>query len=265
MDRQKRNRIIAREILLFFSALTIVGLIWTFLFLRNQYYERKISKMKMELLNISNAIDSLPKDRIKALYEGIKLKLIENYQVKGEKYAILKEDEEEFLQSFPNAEHLSPSPNGYSYFKGRYPYSDKDDYDLPPPPPKNLNRPSNDSTAIFDYISLDKFRKFVANSDYSNKLYLTFSEQFDLGEKPEFDYKIKDGLSFNQSLIDSLLRQKSVISGDIQSSKYSKLNNREVIHTLLWCALILGIILYPMRLIYFAIRWSIQTLNKNAT
>ena len=94
MNRQKRNKIIAREILLFFSALTVLGLLWVLLFLRNQFYDSKISGLEKEMLLTSAKLDSLPKDRIKALYEGLNLKFIENYEYKSEKYAVLKEEKE---------------------------------------------------------------------------------------------------------------------------------------------------------------------------
>lgn len=264
MDRQKRNKIIAREILLFFSALTVIGLLWVVLFLRNQFYDGKISGTEKELLLGSAKMDSLPKDRIKALYERLKLKFIENYEYKSEKYAVLKEDEADFLKTFPDAKHLEIYPNGYSYFKGRYPYNDATENEmLPFPPPKRFDRITGDSTVIFDYIPLDKFRIFLANRDYRDKLYLTFSDFFDLGRKIEFETKIKNGMNFNQVLTDSLTNRKAYLNKEIQNSKFSKMTSDEVNHYLLWTALIVGLILYPIRLIFIAIKWSIKTIKKN--
>lgn len=264
MDRQKRNKIIAREILFFFSALTVLGLLLVFLFFRNQFYDGKISGLKKERLLISAEIDSLPKDRIKALYEGLKLKFIENYEYKGEKYIVLKEEEADFLKSFPNAKRLKIYPNGYSYFKGRYPYTEASDNDLLPfPPPKRFDRVTRDSTVIFDFIPVDKFKIFLANRDYRDKLYLTFSNYFDLGEKLEFQAKVKEGMDFNQVLTDSLINRKTSLNKKIQISKFSKMKSDEIKNFLLWTAFIVGLLLYPIRIIFIAVKWSIKTIKKN--
>jgi hypothetical protein len=266
MDGQKRNKIIAQEILLFFTAVAVLGLLWGFLFFRNQFYDSKISRLEKESQLISAKIDSLPKDKIKALYEGIKLKFIENYEYKSENYAVLKEEESIFLKSFPNAKHLKIYPDGYSLFKGRYPYTEALDNDmLPFPPPKRFDRITHDSTFIFDYIPADKFRIFITNRDYRDKLYLTFSEYFDLGKKLDFEAKVKDGMNFNQVLTDSLVNRKTSLNEQIQLYKLSKMNSDEVNHFLFWTTFIVALLLYPTRIIFLAVKWSINTIKKNDT
>lgn len=76
-----------------------------------------LNHIKEKYEKLSAQIDSLPVDRIKYLYNGLKDNFIENYQVGMDKYAIPKYLEQEFLYDNPNAKHLPIYSSGYSNFK----------------------------------------------------------------------------------------------------------------------------------------------------
>lgn len=129
---------IAREVLLFFGAAGLVGIIWLFLSMRNFYYENKRTNLKTEISSLTTQLDSLPKDRIKSIYDEVNQSFVVNYKVKSDRanpfevatldfhhaqydkddnYAIPKREEQAFLKDYPKAEKLPNYPKGYSFFK----------------------------------------------------------------------------------------------------------------------------------------------------
>ena len=73
------KKIIAREILIFFSAVILILLIWGVFFLRNSYYKFQEEENKDKLTSLTSELDSLPRDEIKALYDGINQDFVVKY------------------------------------------------------------------------------------------------------------------------------------------------------------------------------------------
>ncbi|MBM3414839.1 MAG: hypothetical protein FJY20_00005 [Bacteroidetes bacterium] len=295
-DKPKIKRLIAREVLIFFVSLTLVGLLWLFLIIRNTYYDTKISSSQKRIASITAQIDSLPTDRLKALYEGIKQKFIVNYIVGADNYNIPKQEEPEFLKDFPNAKPQPSSETGYSYMKNKHKFdyigavkvgytseeiqkylsknyyyysinlneikkngmSDKDINTL-------LNQ---DSLFLFEYISLDKFKECLKSELYKNKLYEIFSSDLDIGTKASYDSKVDDGLKYESDVIvkrEKLENEKKDAQSLIEKGRRNIVEDRQLTNILLWTIIIIGVIVYPLRLCLIAIKWSVTTLRKNAT
>jgi hypothetical protein len=308
-DKPKFKQLIAREVLIFFSGLALVGLLWLFLIIRNYYYERKIINNQEEVASITSKMDSLPSDKIEALYDEIKQKLSVNYIVGVDSFTIIKKKESEFIKDYPNAKIQPVNISGYSYIKNKFKFDylgavkagytteEIQEYLTRPPLPGMPKRPTpklfnyysnnlkemkesgmsdteinsfinQDSIFLFDFVALDKFKECLKNSYYKDKLYSTFSNDFDLGTKASYESKIEVGLKYTKEI----LEKKQKFSNDkkdaqsvIEKSKRNIFDKNRLAKILLWTSLIIGIIIYPLRLCFFAIKWSVRTVKKNAT
>jgi hypothetical protein len=308
-DKPKHKQLIAREILIFFSALALVGLLWLFLFVRNYYYERKIINTQEEIASLTSKIDSLPSDKLEALYDGIKLKFIVNYIVGVDSFFINKKNETEFIKDYPNAKVQPVNISGYSYIKNKFKFDylgavkagytteEIQIYFTKPPLPgmtkppilklfghysNNLNEMkkngmsdkeinsfiNQDSVFLFDFVGLDKFKECLKDSYYKDKLYSTFSNEFDLGTKASYNSKIEVGLQYTNEILEKkqkFLNEKKDKQSVVEKSKKNILDKNRLAKILLWTSLIVGIIIYPLRLCFLAIKWSVRTVKKNAT
>lgn len=157
--KPKLKRTLAREILLFFAGLGLIGLVWGFLLIRNSYFDSRSYSCSRQIQALQVQLDSLPKDYIKEFYEKASRNFVVNYRLDQDSYAIPKEQEQAFLSyNFrikKNVTLLPIYPKGYSYSK-------KSD---------SINIFFKDSYILFDYVSIDKFREFVSSEDYQDKLY----------------------------------------------------------------------------------------------
>lgn len=254
------------------------------------YYNNKLKDFEHKSSEISLQLNGLPKDRIKDLYEGLKYKFVENYQVNTDRYSIPKEEEQEFLKDFPRAKHLKIYPKGYSHFKTnsisidgqkiKYydvaqlgkkikrkfsAYADIPDEQLGQ---KILKKypPQSDTAIVIDYVELSKFRISFKNKEFRDILFSSFSDRYDLGTPTEIERKIQEGLKYTNEtkiLQDSLEKEKSQILATIKQEELKNLNSSSILNIVAWTGLIFAIILYPLRLCYLLIKWSIVTLKKN--
>ncbi|NOT50836.1 MAG: hypothetical protein HOP10_06130 [Chitinophagaceae bacterium] len=275
---------IAKEVLIFFGGLVIVGLTWCFLLLRNNFYKTKKSNLKTEIQSLAQQLDSLPKDYLKELYDKTSKQFIVKYQVGQDIYLIPKGQEQEFLIDplgiKKKAILLPVSPKGYSYTHLDI-FKKYGGYELYPKQKPPLPGIVQDSTAVFDFVEQNKFREFLSSADYRDKFYETFSKEkfiidsynddglpigtvVDLGSHSEFDTTIQFALKNHASIAAT----KEDISRKIEETNLSYKNavtsiwsNSKTNNILLTAVLILAIILYPVRLSFFLIKWSFKTLK----
>lgn len=274
------KRIVAREILLFFCGLGLLALIWGFLSLRNTYYNHKANSYSEEVKSLKHQLDTLPTDYLKEFYDLTSKYFVVNYKLGNDTYAIPKEQEKKFLtdeyEITKKVASLPVHPTGYSTFKN----------------PGLLNILDKDSTIIFDYVTFDKFREFATSEDYQNKLFSVFSNSpdqngtvtvnslidkpkfdpmkpyngiFDLGTLHYFKDRIKKGLNYNeklketkQKILDDIeMKQKSV-----NAAGNSILDTKEMNKILFIILIVIGVVLYPLRLSVYSINWAVKTLKQ---
>jgi hypothetical protein len=274
------KQILAREILLFFCGLGLLALIWGFLALRDTYYNHKANSYSDEVKSLQHQLDTLPTDYLKEFYDLTSKYFVVNYKLGKDTYAIPKEQEKDFLTDeygiTKNVTYLPVHPTGFSYFKQHDPL-------------KILDK---DSTIVFDYVTFDKFREFATSEDYQNKLFSVFSNSpdqdgtvtvnslidkpkfdpmkpyngiFDLGTLQHFKDQIKKGLNYNDKLKetkkniseDIALKQKSV-----NAARDSTLDAKEMNKILVIALIVIGIVLYPLRLSVYSINWAVKTLRQ---
>nr|WP_294898579.1 hypothetical protein [uncultured Pedobacter sp.] len=266
-DSSKFKQILAKEILLFVGILLLTGLIGFFLFCRNYYYENKVKSNQEMVSKVNLQIGSLPFDKLKVLYRGINEDFVSNYSVNNDKYLIPKKQEQKFLKDYPTATLLPISHKGYSYthldiFKK---YGGEEIYPKQLPPiPKGFS--FRDSTTVFDFVSLSTFRHLLKDDEYKDKLYKTFSEDYDLGTKQSFDSKINAGLKFNSDVVEQkLLGEKQLAQNNINSSKGSIKSHDYIYKFILWTIVLFGIVVYPLRLFVILLKWSFKNVRENAT
>jgi hypothetical protein len=211
----------------------------------------------------------LPNDKIKALYDGINQDLVVSYLVNGDEYAIPKKEEQIFLKDYPTAKLLSPSSKGYSFFKHteyNSPLLNEDRLLVFQKDPLRIL--IKDSTFVFDYLKLSEFKILLKDSSYRSKFYSTFSKDYDLGTRQSFESKIDTGFKFNNNIISkkqNLLNEKQLIQASLSLFKDSINDNKEILNITLWTFLILAIIVYPLRLCFKLLKWSIKTVRQNTT
>jgi hypothetical protein len=280
-NKVKPKRILAREILLFFCWLGLFAVIWGFLALRNTYYNHKTSSYSAEIQSLQYQLHTLPTDYLKEFYNLTSRYFVVNYKLGEHTYAIPKEQEKKFLtDEYGIHKKVTPLPihsKGYSSFK---------QYDP-------LNILDKDSAIVFDYVPFDKFREFVASEDYQNKLFSVFSNSpdqngtvtvnsliekpkfdpmkphngiFDLGSLSQFKSKIKKGLIYKEKYKEA----KQTILGDIDKKQKqmneatgSILDTNEMNRVLLIAIIVIGVLIYPLRLSVYSINWALKTLKQN--
>ena len=279
-NKKKIKQKIAREILVFFSGILLIGVVWSFLFFSNLFYQNRINSCFKSYEALKKEINSLPKkEYIKELYENTNTYFVVNYKIGKSVYGVTKEEEKSFLSDdygIPkNVTRLPINPKGYSYsqidifkeFGGH-----------------ELNPKQKDSTIFFDFVSYDKFIEFIKSIDYKEKFYLDFSkdsktrlvhelekpkfdpnkpynEIFDLGTFSEFKLKIDNDLK--------VIEEKNKINREIKKqqelilySKASLFTNSEINNHLINTLIIIGIFLYPIRISIFLVLWAYNTIKQ---
>ncbi len=138
-----------------------------------------------------------------------------------------------------------------------------------------------DSTIIFDFVDLKKFKELLTYADYRDKFYSIFKlekyivngysdaglpifKEFYLGTSSVFESDIQLALKNDKTLDQS--RDKLSKEIDLKNISYknayaSVWDNEKVKSFLLTTILILVIILYPIRLCFLLIKWAIKTLK----
>ena len=75
------KKIIAKEILIFFTIVGILLLVWCFFIIKNSYYNNKINSLR-EALNLKQTeLINLPDDKIKVLYDKVSPQLVKQYKM----------------------------------------------------------------------------------------------------------------------------------------------------------------------------------------
>ena len=275
-NKPELKRTLAREILLFFAGLGLIGLVWGFLLIRNSYFDSKANSSSEKIKSLQVQLDSFPKDYIKEFYDKASRYFVVNYRLGQDSYAIPKEQEQTFLHDEfgikKNVTLLPTHPKGYEYF-----YADN----------------FKDSIVLFDFVSLEKFREFVWAEDYQVKLYFVFSNKsgkdewapslplgyikaefdpmkpyngtFSLGTLPAFKLKMNIGLKFNSTVAEKKNKIISDIADfkeTITNSKKNKLTPSEVRQNVISSALVIGLLMYVLRLSIALILWAIRTIKQ---
>lgn len=203
--------------------------------------------------------------------------MVENYQAGNKVFAIPKLSEQQFLSENSrdkvNVQHLPIHRDGYFDYVFRNGFT----------------------TIAFDYVSEDQFRDFLRNKNYRDKLFFIYSgnlgqrkieglpvikkdnpkPEFDwfapsntlieIGTRDEFEEYILTGLRFDRKTTpqqkSQLLKDILKTSEAINSAKDSILEDNIVTNLMIKIAIVLAIILYPLRLSIYLIRWSIKTIQ----
>lgn len=292
-NKPSLKRTLAREILFFFVGLGLLGLVWGFLLIRNSYYENKANSCSDKIKTLQIQIDSLPKDYIKEFYDQASRYFVVNYKLGQDSYAIPKEQLQAFLYDEfgikKNVTLLPIYPKGYSYFQIDI-FKEYGGHELNPKRTPNFK----DSTVVFDFVSIEKFREFVSSDDYQDKLYSVFANNsgkdefvplplgyipaefdakkpyngtFSLKTLSEFKSKMNIGLNFNSTVAEKKNKIETNIKDlkeTIVNSRNNKLTSIEIQQTVINSAIVIGLLLYVLRLSIVLILWALNTMKQNS-
>jgi hypothetical protein len=270
---------IAREILIFFSGLVIIGLVWGFFFFSNLFYQNRINSCLKSSKSLQKDINSLPKEYINQLYKNTNSYFVINYKIGKSFFSITKEQNKNFLSDeygIPkNVTRLPINSKGYSYSQIDV-FKEFGGYEL--------NPKQKDSTIYFDFVDYNKFLVFIKLNDYQEKFYLDFSKDSKRRlvrelEKPKFDLNKPYNEIFDLGTLDEfkskvnidlkVIQKKKKIKREIKKqqelvliSKNNLFTTNEIKNHLINTLIVIGLFLYPIRFSIFLILWAFNTIKK---
>jgi hypothetical protein len=262
------KKLIAKEILVFFTGAILLAILVVFFFIRNAYFNYKISSNVEKVNSFNQQLGELSKDNLENIYDSIKTYFVNTYKVKGAEIPIAKYQEREFIRGLLNSnENIIKSPprkEGYYYYvrEGTQP-----------------SRKARDSVIVFEHVNFEKFRTYLGNEAYLQNLYSFFSGNyigydwrhrrgiptFELGTRQEFTSKVKGKLSDTKTplLIQELLRKKKNALEEIKKAEDSFWSTKKIISFLTLSSIVLGILLFPIRWSSLLVRWALRILKSN--
>lgn len=278
LNELQLKKVLAKETLFFFAGVLLVLLLYFFLFFRNSYYNRKVIYLKEKMYSLASQLDTLPSDNIKSLYDELSHSFVVHYQAEKGKYAITKEYQNEFLVKNYNlgnkVKPLLPFENGFSFFR----------------------LSNTDSMLVFDFLELNNFREKLKTKVYRDNLFTEYSDNpnntskdpnslalppflrsrlykqlpyhltLDLGTSIEFENYILAGLKYYKEadiLKFDLTQKRQLINSSIEIASSNILKDKKILSYILTLTLVIGIILYPIRLSYKLVQWAFKTLKQN--
>lgn len=239
--KTKNKKILAREILFLFGTILLIGLFYLGIIFWNHQIKKSINKTQ-EKINQLNA-DILPPLYLAFIYNDIKGKMVINFQVDNDVYAIPYIEVSSFLNDFPNAIKLDNYEKRYSFFKKQ-----------------------NDSILTFDLVEFDEFRTLMVDSSYCNELFDFASKEIDLGSRRKYLEEVKEDLEFKEitpserTKIDNVLEK---LESKVELKSERIIENENIKYFTVIFSFILTGLLYPIRFIIIALKWSINTLKNN--
>ena len=257
----KIKKLIAKEIIIFFGTVCIWLLICGGVLFRNEFYINKSNTLIDELEISQTKLNNLPLDRIKSLYEAVSSNLFLKFEVNSKTngkiadstffFDVQKINEEKFLAEFPSAKLLSPSSIGFSKVTMIYQSEQIDIFK---------------DSLVFDFVNLEQFKKHFNNISYLNKFYEIFSKDYNLGSQLEFEEKIKDGLSYSESVEikrGEFTRKIPIIKESLEVSSKSIWSRDRKYNVMCYIAISLLILVYPIRFSYLSLKWAFKTVNSS--
>ncbi|OGS71822.1 MAG: hypothetical protein A3F91_10205 [Flavobacteria bacterium RIFCSPLOWO2_12_FULL_35_11] len=270
LSKKNIKEILAKEILLFFFAIALLGVVYGFLLLRNYYYDYQERTYNKENILLKTQLDSLivdKTDNLTYIFDQIRHKTITykvNYDLpqstktlrterKVEIINVPAENEKEFLNKYPEAVRVVT----FIAFKDTFDIEPKDlsDFLKAYPEAKSFN---------------NRFKKlspiFVDLEDFKAQLFKSPKDVFDI---------LKVDTSFqnfcvNYDVFQNFFRLKEyeILNEKIMSGKESikksidyKMSYSDITELIIIISLILVVLLYPLRLCFILILWAIKTLR----
>lgn len=290
----KTKKIVAREILIFFGTVLTSLLFLGGLMLYKQYLISDTEKKSKLIKELKSEKNSLPSNRVNALYEnGLKNELFFYYKLGMDTIAVSKKHQEDFLvDEFGIPKNVRQLENHKEYFswfpsttlnlegkkityknylelsnqvKQIYPiYKDIEANTLVDKiRAKFVSK--KDSSLVFDYVNYEEFRVLLENKNYRDNLYQFMNKEFDMGTLAEYEKKIAEGLKYNEDVIK---RSKSIntklteIEQELKNKKSRLMEKSETFRMTFIVWLVLLGITYPMRWTFKILKWSVNTVRK---
>jgi len=284
------KKIVAREILILFVCLIFLVLTLIVLTLRDNYYKNKSIRMSNKIEIINELIyDQSSIEILKKIYNRFSPHFIEKYSINNKVLRIPKSKEKRFLSVYPQAEHLSEHPTGYSYRiinkvilkNDTVKYRDLDDLG------KSIKkifdeysdvdntklgeailakyRSKIDSIVIFDYINYNQFKQQMGNDIYRLNFYNSYSDSIVLGKYSNYNANIINSINNSnneQTSIDSLKTELYKARSKEQNYQ-SIINNNDNYNIIIFLSILVLIIIFLFRYLYYIIHWALLTIKTN--
>lgn len=249
---------IAKEIIYFFSVIAFLLLVWSVIEIRNFYLKNKIDNFSQQILNLNIQIDSIeqtyPK-KAKTFYE-----LIEKDSFKPDDN--LAKDTFDFTDIVENKYQL-------------YTYLIENKFDW-----KNFNVENGSSGAVHfllpndAVLSYESFEESIREEfNKKKKSNIETIYNYIKSKNRKFNYGIDNlvlclkGLPEPPSLEDSnrVAELEKMVRNSNQKEiqiKKKLLFSSEINNIIIWCAVIILVLLYPFRAIFFTLKWAFRTVRQ---
>lgn len=277
----KSKKLLAKEVLIFFSGILLLAIFLGVLLLRNYYYKNKVEHALTQFSYLTIKINELPVDKIKNIYDNIHNDFVVSYQANKESFKIIKRQENKFLNDHPYAIKLPIHEKGYFYSYIKQESIDReeflveeseisqDDKKLYEKRKRRINRFDDlfgkvvDYRIFFDFVKLDAFKTFISDSTYRENIFSSFNED-KLGTRSAFEANIIQGLEQKYELKNDTLRSNykkeySKLETASYNFKANILSPDKIFHIVLVTAFFIGIALFPLRYVFNVIKWAIKT------
>ncbi|WBU88414.1 hypothetical protein [Cellulophaga omnivescoria] len=290
----KTKKIVAREILIFFGTVLTSLLFLAGLMLYKQYLISDTEKKSKLIKELKFEKNSLPSNRVNALYEnGLKNELFFYYKLGKDTIAVSKKHQEDFLVDefgiLKNVRQLENHKEYFSWFpsttinlegkkityknylelsnqiKQIYPAYEDIEANTLVDKIRAKFVSKKDSSLVFDYVNYEEFRVLLENKNYRDNLYQFMNKEFDMGTLAEYEKKIAEGLKYNEDVIK---RSKSIntklteIEQELKNKKSRLMEKSETFRMTFIVWLVLLGIAYPMRWTFKILKWSVNTVRK---
>lgn len=291
----KTRKTLAREVLLFFSLLAIGLVIYLFLFAKNYIIEGSINNLKNQDFELKESLKGLEENLTFNFYNSIKNEMMFAFSNESDTLFIPNSEKDQFMLTHKSAIQLDFTKNPYfvdtlrtvrlerpkklplfiryinlpelvSKVKIFYPvYSKMDDFELLERMDKNgiIELQDVKIRTFLYFLEFDRFIEWLDNIDYQNAVYKFITERDADIDSSTFQrivdesYNSKKKMQFradveNQSdeIWESILYRRSFL---LDEDKFFPL--------ILKVLIVLGILLYPVRLIILTVWWAIRTLR----
>ncbi len=182
MQTKFSKKSVAREVLIFFSSILFIVIIYVFLIARNNYYSYRGESASRKVEMTDKKLNGLPRDYNGNLYTEIKDKFYDKYIDGQDTILVLHNKEAVFKEQHFSAKYVIPTKKGFEYFPaGRAAFfSEKtsfgNDFDkqavrvTDPEIIKQLNEAASNGDLVFYMMYFSEFLEHLKDLDYLNAL-----------------------------------------------------------------------------------------------
>ncbi len=254
--KQVIKRIIAKEIIILFSSIVFIGLVWSILWLKNNYSINHLKKLKWETNLVTHKIDSL-----QATFS--KKRSLEKILIPQNLPTTVSNALNLYIELMKVAGKPEYEPNInirmlYIVLKNsKYPFklSPYSKYDIPTYNDFYKHVSNEFSKDLREKQELKRIYDFLISKKYISLGFEGFTYNLQaLKLPPKRDTMIT---------FEKYIKQKEILNSELNIAKTKVISKNDLLETIKWIGVIILIVVYPLRYSILLLRWALKTLRQN--